>query len=600
MQHLLHIGADIDYRDGQDLTALHHAVLSGFEDVAELLLSRGADVNAPSATAGLPLCLAVLKDRSNLVSLLLGKFRAAINLADNELGTPLHCAAFTGNWEIANALLEHGAAPDPANRVNLPKLLPFQGSVSIGTPGTQSSWSGDMCWTEITPLMIAVLANNFDVAALLFESTGIKRASAFVSGDIECTSFYPLHAVARWGSSRMAPLAIAHSTDVDLRDASEKTPLIWTVEERNSNCVRWLLEAKASPDLRDSNGDTALILASYYGYDECVMDLINAGASLDIPDKENKTALICASSNGYGDCVRQLIETGASLDNIDESGETALTAASICGSDDCVKQLIEAGASVDLYAGDGATALLAASVCGHDTCVERLIRAGASLETKPNALGSSLLHDVVIAGQTNCAQVLCDHGADTNARCLNGSTPLHGAAANDQLECLLVLLEHQGDPNLASEQGFTPLMAAARTAKPLSAAIVEALLHAGADVAARTHKGDTALHMAARHDRTDVAELLLDAGASTAGVNNSNERPLDGAKLDSAMYSLLLAWDTGHTPEAPMRRETQIESETQTGCEMQARRQTEKLKTSRRKGWTRRSRGMNGPGKIWI
>jgi ankyrin repeat protein len=172
------MGADIDYRDGQDLTALHHAVLSGFEDVTELLLSRGADVNAPSTTAGLPLCLAVLKDRSHIVRLLLDKFRAAINLADHELGTPLHCAALTNNCEIARVLLEHGAASDSRNRLSLPKLASYQVSISIGVPDTNNPWSSELHWTSITPLMIAVLANNIGLAKLLFAVDETKQPSA--------------------------------------------------------------------------------------------------------------------------------------------------------------------------------------------------------------------------------------------------------------------------------------------------------------------------------------------------------------------------------------------------------------------------------------
>ena len=323
-------------------------MLGGFEDVAELLLSKGADVNATSATTGLPLCLAVLRNRSHIVRLLLNNFRAAINLADDQLGTALHCAAFTGNCEVAQALLEHGAAPDPTNRVDFLRLIPFRGPISIGTPGTQGSWSGILRWTNITPLMIAVLADNFDLAALLFGTNGIKRTSAFVLGDLECTSFHPLHAVACWGSSIMVALAIVYSADLDLRESSDRTPLICAIEENNSDAVRQLLQAKASPDLCDSNRDTALILASYHGYSESVRELINAEASLDLSDEQKKTALIWASTNGYCDCVRQLIESGASVDILDESGATALAAASMRGFDDIVKQLIEAGASVEL------------------------------------------------------------------------------------------------------------------------------------------------------------------------------------------------------------------------------------------------------------
>ena len=227
---------------------------------------------------------------------------------------------------------------------------------------------------------------------------------------------------------------------------------------------------------------------------------------------------------------------------------------------------------------------------GYKVCVEQLIAAGASLEMEPNNLGSSLLHEVVTAGQTECVQILCNYGAQIDAQCSKASTPLSAAAENDQLECIQILLEHQADPNLAPERGCTPLMTAIRTAKPQSAIIVEALLCAGADFTARTDKGDNALHMAARGDQTQVVTMLLYAGASTAIVNEANQRPQDGAKSDSATYTLLRAWDTDHPHGEPMRQDTQRGHGTM-------KRGTEKVKTTPR-GWTRRPRRTDKHGHL--
>ena len=65
--YLLHLGADLDYFDDDGFTALHHAVLSGFEDVVDILLNAGADVNAATWDYGTPLHLAAMKARSNVI-----------------------------------------------------------------------------------------------------------------------------------------------------------------------------------------------------------------------------------------------------------------------------------------------------------------------------------------------------------------------------------------------------------------------------------------------------------------------------------------------------------------------------------------------------
>jgi ankyrin repeat protein len=613
------MNADIDWRDAQDLTALHHAVLSGFEDVVELLLDRGADVNAPSTTAGLPLCLAVLKDRSHILRLLLDKFRAAVNLADPELGTPFHCVAFTGNMDIAEILLQHGAEPDPVNRVDLLKLLPYGNSASANKLAARGPWSERYAWTKITPLIIAVFATSLDLATLLLGLDNDKSLSTVEMDGRERAGFHFLHAAACWGSSEMMALTILHTKDMNMADSFGNTAIMWATVKNKPDSVRQLLRVDASGDTCDSKGTTPLMSAGEYGFGGCLKELIGARVSLDLVNEDEKrTALICASSRGHAGCVRQLAKAGASLGHQDFLGETALIRASIYGFDKCVKELIDAGASLDLCDATGMTALIWASFKRHDGCVRRLVKAGASVDistkngntallvastrsgngecvkqlieagaslehcdkqgytalmcanmngnqdcveqllragastaAKTKQRESTALHDAVIRGHTKCAQMLYDHGANINARRLSGATPLYCAVSNDQLEGVQLLLKYKADPDLATvDTGWTPLIAAIDANLSSSAAMVEALLQAGANVVSRmTSSRNTALHVAARRDEAQIAKMLLDAGASAAVVNKWDERPLDHAEPGTAVYALLQSWDKDHSEE---------------------------------------------------
>ena len=84
------LGVDIDHSDELGYTALHHAALSGFEDIVETLLEAGIDVNAQSVQFGTPLHLAAAKSRTAVVDLLI-RYRADVNVL-SKVGSPLNCA----------------------------------------------------------------------------------------------------------------------------------------------------------------------------------------------------------------------------------------------------------------------------------------------------------------------------------------------------------------------------------------------------------------------------------------------------------------------------------------------------------------------------
>jgi len=108
-------GADIEARDTLGHTALHYAVLTGWpENVVTTLINAGANVNARDHDDLTPLHYAALAGYTDRVKTLLEK-GADTNARAKCLGpllkngTPLHMAALGANTEIVKLLLEHGA-----------------------------------------------------------------------------------------------------------------------------------------------------------------------------------------------------------------------------------------------------------------------------------------------------------------------------------------------------------------------------------------------------------------------------------------------------------------------------------------------------------
>ena len=107
-------GADINAKDDTGGTPLFWAALEGNEEVAELLIRQGADVNAAGQKGWTALHWAVAMARKKSVELLIGE-GADVNAKDLIYGTPLDnvgrfydTATKAKEADLANLLRKHG------------------------------------------------------------------------------------------------------------------------------------------------------------------------------------------------------------------------------------------------------------------------------------------------------------------------------------------------------------------------------------------------------------------------------------------------------------------------------------------------------------
>jgi len=110
-------------------------------------------------------------------------------------------------------------------------------------------------------------------------------------------------------------------------------------------------------------------------------------------------------------------------------------------------------------------------------------------------------------------------------------TLLHEVAGQGSLAIVELLLHLGADPNVRDQWEHTPLYFVGNASHGTQgAAVVRVLVHSGADVNAQEKlKHCTALHMAARRGNVLVAEALLDCGADVEARDKLDDTPLHRA-----------------------------------------------------------------------
>lgn len=315
--------------------------------------------------------------------------------------------------------------------------------------------------------------------------------------------------------------------------------------------VGWLAGREGTPTRRGSHRapaprpkvpgriDAALPAAAARGDFEAVAALLQAGVDPDSPSPRGRSALTEAIRAGETEIARALLRAGAEVSSGGARRPADLILAAEHDDAFLIALLVNAGAAVEARDLEGATALHRAGECGRPNAVTALLDASASLEPRDD-LGFTPLARAVLAGRLPAVRALLARGAEFSARDLRGRVVLQLAAAGGDPEIVEALLEAGADPHAGDLLGWTSLHEAAALGRT---AALRLLLpeYDPASLGARTARGATALHLAARRGEVDCVALLLEAGVdpSVRDADGRRARDLAPATVVDAAWARL-------------------------------------------------------------
>lgn len=373
---LIQNGAHVNGQAGQNKTYLFPllaAALHGNAAVAQLLIEHGADVNAVlrepddegddesgrhfgseiggdggTLTYTTALQTASGEGHQDIVEILL-RNGADVNVEGGQHGSALQAACYGGHWSIAEVLLQNGADVD-ANCGS------YGSSLQVATYGEHGEVVQILLQHGAGGYINALQAASFagyhgTVEALLRKGVDINAPGDDYSNSLQAASM--------GGRQNIVQLLLKNGAAIDA-SGGHGTALCIASRKGYLPIVEILLQSNANVNAASEYHGTALQAAAYAGHPRVVELLLRSGADIDACGAEHGRALQAAACGGYK--VEVQAEYPVSYTEHEET----------------VRLLIRHGADVNARGGRYGSALKAALANKLDPIVRILISSGAT------------------------------------------------------------------------------------------------------------------------------------------------------------------------------------------------------------------------------
>ncbi|XP_048382758.1 poly [ADP-ribose] polymerase tankyrase-1 isoform X1 [Stegostoma tigrinum] len=589
VEHLLQNGANVHARDDGGLIPLHNACSFGHAEVVSLLLCHGADSNARDNWNYTPLHEAAIKGKIDVCIVLLqhgadSNIRNTDGKTAQDLADPSAKAVLTGEYK-KDELLEAARSGNEEKLMALLTPLNVNCHASDGRktaephPISLRCRNGNMS----TPLHLAAGYNRVRIVQLLLQHGADVHAK-------DKGGLVPLHNACSYGHYEVTELLLKHGACVNAMDLWQFTPLHEAASKNRVEVCSLLLSHGADPTLVNCHGKSAMDMAptpelkerlayEFKGHSllqaakeadltkvkkSLALEIINfkhpqthetplhcavasqhpkrkqvtelllrKGANVNEKNKDFLTPLHVAAERAHNDVVEVLHKHGAKINALDTLGQAALHRAAHGGHLQTCRLLLSYGSDPSILSLQGFTA----AQMGNES-VQQILNENVPLH---NSDVDYRLLEAAKAGDLETVKQLCTT-QNVNCRDLEGrhSTPLHFAAGYNRVAVVEYLLHHGADVHAKDKGGLVPLHNACSYGHY---EVAELLVRHGASVNVADLWKFTPLHEAAAKGKYEICKLLLKHGADPTKKNRDGNTPLDLVKEGDTDIQDLLRGD---------------------------------------------------------
>ncbi|KAK1162097.1 ankyrin repeat domain-containing protein 27-like isoform X1 [Acipenser oxyrinchus oxyrinchus] len=412
-------GAVVNATDYHALTPLHLSCQKGYQSGTLLLLHYKASTNVQDINGNTPLHLACMYGHEDCVKALVyyDAHSCRLDIQNDKGDTPLHIAARWGYEGVIEVLLENGARTDITNKA---KETPFQcalnskilalleltnsgfGQRASESPGRSPQPSTDTCSRRLSTSSVSSLSTDIKHENEKGKHKEVEKLlRAIADGDVEMVRYllewldhYPEEVAEVVEEAEEAGLGLKSKFCHPLCQCPECEPA------QKKLASVWV--SGLGVNISNQDGFTPLHVAALHGHASLVSLLIGNGANINAQNTQSATPLHLACQNSHLQVVTSLLECNAKLNKKDHFGNTPLIYACLRGHLETAMVLLESGASLNVANNQGNTALHEAVKGSHRPLVELLLQCGASLQVRNKRLRTPL----------DCAEEMCGRNTE--------------------------------------------------------------------------------------------------------------------------------------------------------------------------------------------